>query len=120
MAKLLSREAILNVSDIQTKLVHVPEWGGDVMVRGLSGKERDAYEQSIISTKGQDVKMNLVNAKAKLVGLSIIDESGARLFSDADVEALGAKSGKAINRVYAVAAKLSGLSDEDMKELTGN
>jgi hypothetical protein len=118
MAKLLSREAILNVVDIKTETVSVPEWGGDVMVKGLTGAERNDFEQSMLSRKGKDVQMNMKNATAKLCALSMVDEEGKRLFSDADVEVLGNKSGAALSRVYAVASRLSGLSDSDMKELT--
>lgn len=115
---LLSREAILNVNDIKTEEVPVSEWGGVVMVKGLSGTERNDFEQSLISKKGKDVQMNMKNATAKLVALSVVDEDGKRIFQDADIESLGRKSGAALSRVYAVASRLSGLSDDDMKELT--
>lgn len=118
MGKMLSREAILKAEDIKTEVVAVQEWGGSVFVRGLSGLERNDFEQSLISKKGKDVQMNMKNATAKLCALSMVSEDGKRLFSDADVESLGAKSGVALNRVYSVASRLSGLSESDMKELT--
>ena len=118
--KFLSREAILNVKDFKTREVDVEEWGGTVLVKGLSGSERNDFEQSMIVRRGKDVQMNMKNATAKLVALSIVDEEGKRIFSDADVEALGAKSGAALSRVYTVASKLAGLSEDDMKELTEN
>lgn len=120
MSKFLSREAILNVSDIKTEEVPVPEWGGVVLVKGLTGEQRNDYEMSLIQGKGKNRDVNMKNAVAKLVGLSIVDEDGKRIFTDADVEALGKKSGAALSRVQAVASKLSGLSDGDMDELTKN
>lgn len=118
--KFLSRESILNVVDVKTEEVEVSEWGGFVLVKGLTGSERNEFENSLVSRRGKDVQVNMKNATAKLVSLSIVDEDGKRLFSDADVEALGAKSGAALSRVYSVASRLAGLSDEDMKELTEN
>ena len=44
----LSREEILSVHDIVTEEVDVPEWGGIVRVRGMSGVQRDAFEASLI------------------------------------------------------------------------
>lgn len=118
--KFLSREAILNVKDFKTREVEVEEWGGTVLVKSLSGSERNEFEQSMIIRRGKDVQMNMKNATAKLVALSVVDEEGNRLFSDADVETLGSKSGAALSRVYTVASKLAGLSEDDMKELTEN
>ena len=41
---LLTRDLILKADDIQTREVEVPEWGGTVLIRALTGTERDAYE----------------------------------------------------------------------------
>lgn len=120
MSKLLSRESILAADDIKKELVSVPEWGGEVLVKALTGAERNDFEQSLVIKKGKDVDMNMKNATAKLCALTMVDEEGKRLFSDADVEALGAKSGSALSRVYEVASRLSGLTKADMDELTKN
>lgn len=120
MPSLLSREAILAVPDLQSEVVNVPEWGGDVKVQGLTGAQRDAFEGSVMLGKGKDRDVNLKNLRAKLVALSIVDEKGARLFTDADVNALGAKSATALNRVFEVAQRLSGLTGEDVEALEKN
>jgi hypothetical protein len=118
MSKLLSREDILAASDIDTKEVSVPEWGGKVMVKGLNGTQRNAFEASMVKGQGKNASVNMQNATAKLVALTIVDNEGNHVFSQSDVEALGAKSGRALNRVYEKAAELSGLSDSDMEEMT--
>lgn len=117
---LLTRDAILNAQDIQTEIVPVPEWGGDVMVRALTGSERDAFENETVQRKGKDVSTNMKNIRARLVVLSVVDESGQRLFGYRDIEALGNKSAKALDRVFAKAMELSGLSDKDVDELAKN
>lgn len=118
---LLSRDDILKADDIETREVPVPEWGGTVRVRALTGKDRDAYEASCMQerAKGQMVR-NLANVRAKLVVRSIVDDDGNRIFQDSDANALGAKSAAALDRVFAVAAELSRLSEEDVDELAGN
>ncbi|MER3438631.1 MAG: hypothetical protein C4346_14165 [Chloroflexota bacterium] len=118
--KRLSREEILAKDDLLSEDVWVPEWETYVRVRGLTGAERDAFEQSIVETRGKNTKLNLRNARAKLVSLCCVDESGERLFRDEDVEVLGKKSAVALNRLFEVAQRLSGLRAEDVEELTGN
>ena len=121
MAELLTREQILGADDLPTETVEVPEWGGAVRVRGLTGAERDALESSMISQHGKDVQIKLANLRAKLVVRSIVDVTGARVFSDdGDVMALGRKSALALQRVFEVAQRLSGLTAADVEELTKN
>ncbi len=116
----LTRDLILAAPDIRTEEVNVEEWGGSVLVRGLTGAERDAYEATVVTLRGKRRELNLANVRAKLCALCIVDDAGQRLFSDADIAKLGEKSGAALQRVFKVAQQLSGLSDEDVEELSKN
>lgn len=113
------RDTILQAQDIQQETVRVPEWETSVIVRGLNALERDDFEASWF-TEDEKPKRNLANVRARLCVRCIVDESGSRVFSDADADALGKKSGKAMDRVYAVASKLSGLGAKDVEELAKN
>ena len=115
---LLSKTAILAAQDLQTEDVEVPEWGGAVRVRSFTGRERDAFEASMVRGDGRDRRVDLTNMRARLVGLTVIDESGQRLFTDEEADLLGAKSGAALDRVFAIAQKLNGLSGADVEELS--
>ena len=117
---LLTRDAILAAPDLLTEEVPVPEWGGTVLVRGLTGTERDAFEEEMITGKGKNRDVNLANFRARLIVKSVVDKGGKRLFTQADMVALGGKSAAAIQRVFQVAMRLSGMSDEDVEELTKN
>jgi len=116
---LLNRDAILQADDLPTKTVDVPEWGGAVCVRSMTGVERDQYESTMVERKGKDVQVNLKNIRAKLVALCCIGDDGKRLFGEDDAEALGKKSAAALDRVFSVAQKLNGLSAKDVEELAG-
>lgn len=116
----LSRDQILKADDLAIEQVEVPEWGGTVLVRGLTGEERDMYEQSLVEGRGKNAQMNLRNARAKLVVLCVVDEAGKPLFQRADVAVLGRKSAAALDRIFEAAKRLSGLSDSDVDELLGN
>ena len=117
---LLSKSAILAADDLKTEDVEVPEWGGIVRVRAFSGRERDAFEASLVRGDDKDRKVDLTNMRARLVALTVIDEFGQKLFTHDDVDLLGAKSGAALDRVFAVAQKLNGLSASDVEDLTKN
>jgi len=106
----LTRDAILGVQDLKTERVPVPEWGGDIYVRGMSGAERDAFEQSLMVGD----KFTPDNVRARLAARCICDEKGERLFSDADIVVLGAKNAAALDRVYDVAQRLSGIGKKDL------
>lgn len=116
----LNRDEILGINDLPTEDVFVPEWNTWVRVRGLTGAERDQFEQSIVEARGKDTRVNLRNIRAKLVALCVVDEEGKRLFKDEDAELLGRKSAVALNRIFEVAQRLSGLRPEDVEELAGN
>jgi len=118
MGKFLSAEEVLNANDIVTEEVEVPEWGGSVLVRGLTALERDRFEASVIQGSGKNTTVKLENARAKLASLTVVGEDGKRLFSQADVAKLSQKSAAALNRIYNVAARLSGITDEDLEEIS--
>lgn len=120
MTQYLTKEQILTAQDIQREEVDVPEWGGKVLVQGLTGQERDAFEASMIKGKGKNAEVNLANLRAKLVARSVINADGQRLFTDDEIPVLAKKSAAALDRVYSVAQRLSGISAEDVEELTKN
>jgi len=95
----------------------VPEWGGTVFVKGMTGTERDAFEASIVETRGKSTSVNMRNIRAKLSAYSICDADGKLLFTEKDVKVLGEKSAAALQRVFNVASELSGISEKDIEEL---
>ena len=117
---LLTREQILEVQDIQSQIVDVPEWGGSVKVQGMTGEERDGFEASTFKGQGKDIRLNWRNIRAKLVAHSVVNGDGKRVFNDQDVKALGKKSAAALDRVFAVAQELSGITQDDVEELAKN
>jgi hypothetical protein len=121
--RLLTKDDILDKEDRATEIVEVPEWGGAVTVRALSGTERDHYEGSMVRYQRTDkgtVEIKSVeteNVRARLVSLSVVDEEGKRMFAEKDVLALGDKSAAALNRLFDVAQRLSALTNRDVEVL---
>ncbi len=116
--KALSASDIFAVDDQRIERVEVPEWDGHVFVKSITGTERDAFESAMVSRKGKGKsEVDLTNVRASLVARAACTAEGVRLFDDAQASQLGAKSASALDRVYTVADRLSGLSEEDVEEL---
>jgi hypothetical protein len=110
--------SVLDLRDLQDELVDVPEWGFRLRVRSLTGTERDAFEISLLEAGGKSREVNLRNMRAKLVAASVRKTDDGRVFTDGQVEALGKKNAAALQRVFRVAQRLSGLAEYEVDELT--
>jgi hypothetical protein len=104
---LLNKLQILAANDLPTQDVDVPEWGGTVRVRGMTGKERDVFIGSINNGKG---KPNIDAIQSRLLSVALVNEDGSRMFSDAEIEVLQDKFSGALDEVFMVAQKLSRLT----------
>ncbi|MBK3333556.1 hypothetical protein [Burkholderia pseudomallei] len=112
MSKILSKADILGSTDLTTESVDVPEWGGAVIIRTMTGTQRDAYEASLMKRGPTGAyEVDTVNMRAKLIACTVVDEGGALLFdSSADVQALAGKNAAALERLFVVAQRLNGLA----------
>ena len=115
---ILNKDAILGIDDMTTVDVEVPEWGGTVRLRTLTGGERDKFESDMVDQRGKNNKLNLVNVRARLVALCAVDEGGKRMFGDSEVSKLGAKRASILDKLFVAAQKLNGMTEEDVEELT--
>ena len=112
------REELLGIADAKITTVHVPEWNRAVLIRAMTGAERDAWEQSVqqAARNGKQI----ANFRAKLAALVVCDEQGNRVFSDADAEALGKKNGAALDRIFNAWLEQNALSKKEVEELEKN
>ena len=110
---MLTKDQIFEASDLKTQTVNVPEWGGSVAVRSMTGADRDAFEDSMITVLPDGTRApNMTNMRAKLIALTVVDEAGNRLFEAADFDRLACKSASALERVFAAAQALNGLGGQ--------
>lgn len=118
--KLLDKKTILAQTTLPREVVDVPEWGGQVLVRALSGQERDAFESSLVKQDGKKRIVTTENIRARLCQKAMINEDGSEQFSLNEIPLLGQTSAAALDRVYDVVARLSGISDEDVEKMAKN
>lgn len=111
------RELILSTEDIQSEVVTVPQWGNAKLeIRGMSGKERSRLMQICVDPKTQEIDFSRLYPLI-IVATAFDPETGEKVFSSDDIDALNEKSGAALEYVGKVAARLSGMDREDVEEL---
>lgn len=111
------REQLLALK-IPTATVKVAGLSDMVHLRGLSASERDLWEQHVFSER--DSKKGVKNIRASLVVRSIVDESGVRLFTDAEIDQVGSMPASVIDKLYEHCQRLSGLGMKDSEEIEKN
>ncbi len=113
----LTRDMILRAVDIRTERVDVPEWGGAVIVRGMTALERDTMLKAV------DPKADHISdseLKAFLCAHCIMDEHGNSLFSDQDIATLQTKNPAILDRISNRVLSLSGVGSESVEAIAKN
>ncbi len=123
----LDRATLLGLDDLPIEAVYIPEWRAWVNVRAMTAGQRDQLEADMVkltsngrSANEVTVDVNLATLRAKIVVMSVVDEAGEPLFTLEDMTAIASKNAAAIDRIFMVAQRLSGLSDRDVDDLTKN
>lgn len=107
------RDIILAAPDLKREPAEVPEWvdaeGNPVVVliATMSGTEHAAWSDEAF---GDDGKILQTNLRSRLLVRCLVDESGAPIFTPADVEALEGKSDVVLTRLFKLAKKLNGMN----------
>lgn len=114
---LLTKAEILAASDLPTKDVDCPEWGGVVRVRTLTAHERDLWETR---NSGKTDEPGSMNIRASLVALCCVDEDGKQMFGIVEIPMLGKKSAKALDRVFDVCCELNRIGAAALEEAKKN
>lgn len=120
---LLSKNQIVAANDRPHEDVEVPEWGGNVRLRVLSGSQREAIECKLHQCRSD----NTATAVAAWRGLknftlscAMVDEAGSQLFSEREVAVFGDKNGSVIERLYEFVLRQNAFTKAEADELRGN
>ena len=85
---MLSKTDILDCKDIESEVVKVPEWGGEVLVQGLTLAEKDEWTESIMSDGKANINesANAAAAAQRLIEQHRIEQAELQLDMEGDVE----------------------------------
>ena len=109
---ILSLRSTVNIEPVTVAGLELP-----VHVRGLTGRERDSFENACFQQRGKQRVLSTENIRAKLLVRSICDDKGVRLFQDSDEAELGGLPAQTLDMLFTIAQKLSGLGATDVEEL---
>ncbi|MBU9154207.1 hypothetical protein KTD28_06240 [Burkholderia gladioli] len=111
---MLTRDQILAARDLETEVVHVPEWGGDVRIGVMSGKAREVLMDSLAE------QQPLSRFQALMLASTIVDDDGAPIFSADDVEQLRCKSTEVLVRLVEIAMRLNKIGQTAVEDAEKN
>ena len=108
--KVLTYSDIIAVEDIGAPVKEeVPEWGGAVLIRKMSGRERDKFEEQCVR-QTRSKASNLTGLKCWLLSKCLVDVEGKKLFTKpVDIDQLNKKNGEVVDRLYMRAQEINGI-----------
>lgn len=121
--RILNRNDFLSSSKkLKRELVYLPELGGSVYIRELSGKQLLEYNEFVEKLQKESPELtpsNSLELVATLVSLVAVDENGDPLFTREDVKSLMDNSFVSLTTLANKALELSGLS-KSLEEVKDN
>jgi len=119
------KNAILEADDLQKVEVDVSEWWsgiGSVYVSEMSADARDEFEQYLaeVSRQQRDQNKQYAHIRGPLCAMCIVDADGERAFEFEDMEKLGKKNARALDRVFEEANKLNKVFGQEREDIEKN
>jgi len=107
----LTREQILGAQDRKVIELEVPEWGGTLRLRSMSGAAAEEYVKAVAESKSDFEPLLL------LISSSVIDENGDLMFpSPEDVKGLANKNLLALKNVSEACMGVNGFDQTEVAE----
>lgn len=116
----LDKTGILAFTAKAGKIHEVKAFGGVIKVKEWTATERDAFESSLVTGKGKTQRVSTANIRAKMFVRAVVDDAGARIFTDEDAFNVGQLPAAEVDKVYTVIQNVNSFSDDDIEELSGN
>jgi hypothetical protein len=97
-------------------------WNPDkkIRLRSLTAKEHGQYETTTLSKKGGLVTDRLIDAKRRLVIMTVVDGAGNPFLQMSDLAEMEDTDGLIINQAYKACAKHVGIGEDEVEDLVKN
>ena len=108
---ILSAAQIAAVQDLKRETLPVPEWGGELLLQELAGRQREQLLSWLRALPDDDPSALTHGYRERVLAMSLINEDGSLLFPDLEegIEILGSKSNPSLIRAADAALVLSSL-----------
>lgn len=106
---MLTRDKLIAKVSLLSEVVHLPEMGGDVLVRGMTAAELLNFQAAVnVGKKNGAASIDEKTFPMKLLVRCIVDEKGNRILGDDDWSSLDQWPATAFQRAAAVALRVNG------------
>jgi hypothetical protein len=113
---ILDRAGLLAALEPRSRDVTLPN-GGTARVRTITAAERIGIATASL---GNDEKVDTGKFSALLVAASVVDEAGARVFSDADADMLLGSPSDVFEALFGAAQAINGMGAKAAESAAGN
>ncbi len=111
---LLNKQQIKEANDLPTKVVSMPEWGGDVRIRMMSAKHQMEFQKLNVAEASE------INVVVSLLIFSCVDDKNQLVFTEEDRGFLEDKSISSLLKLFNEAINLSVLSQQEIENKAKN
>lgn len=115
---MLSGADILRANDRIVGEIEVPEWGGTVLLRRLSSRQIEQWDEFARQIRDPDTDLGPLDGLALMFAQMACDEQGEPLFTGADLEKLKDKAAEIMRTVVDRGAELNNI--ELTPDVTGD
>ncbi len=118
----LTKHDLLKAWTPKIEQVDVPELGdgAHVFVRQFSAADRGKLETMGVQFKEGKQYDKVPRVRFLTVALSLCDEQGSRLFTDAEIDEIGKMPASVVDRIFERAAELNALSKKAVEDAEKN
>lgn len=117
---LLGRDAILKATasaSRATKDIPIPELGGRVRVREMSGSLRNALEAAMVNVRNVGDSKQLDKTLAQIITSCVVDDTGHPILRETDARRIVSHNPRAAFRLREAIFDISALDQDDLEEL---
>jgi hypothetical protein len=114
----LSKDQIFGAADSDVIEIDIPEWGGSIKLKPMTGEQRAGYEfwAATASKKNSDFR----GIRERTIIACAVDDAGEPLFSADDLATLAKKNAVILDRLSVECQRISGLLADDVEEAAKN
>ena len=113
----ITREQLLAKAKRRYQEFEVPDFG-KVRIRSLTERERSNFEADIQGSKGEYRRSKMIQARRRLIALTVVDGEGNLLLNQAnDVKALEEQDGSVTDAIFEQSMVHCGIKENDIEVL---
>jgi len=116
----LNKEAIFAAEDSDTITLDVPEWGGSIRLRPMTGQQRAEWEYWATKRADKNGDSDFRGIRERLIISCVVDDDGKPLFDAGDLDELAQKNAMVLDRISDKCQEISGMKTDSVEDAAKN